>query len=354
MKLSLNKYYILFSLIGWILLFLFTLALRKIIGVEVSPDRFKYLITESVTCGVLAYSTTFIVSIFIDLSVNFNNIRRIDIYKVLVLFILAQLLYSILIWPLLDMIDFWGASLGSIKKATFLVRSFNAIYFATLYFIWLFVFITIKMYYHVNVVKMKQFQLESSLKESQLNTLKGRINPHFMFDSVNNIRGLMLEDVNKARQILTSLSETLRYSLTKNSLDSITLEDELDVVDKYVEISKIQFEDRLQFQKEVDPHTLSIEIPPMLVQMLVENAIKHGVSNLKEGGVLRLSTGIIDNILKIEVSNPGQLKEVKNTTKLGLKNIEKRLRLLYGNKAKFTLESFEDKVKAIVKIPLEA
>ena len=164
----------------------------------------------------------------------------------------------------------------------------------------------------------------------------------------------MLEDVNKARQILTSLSETLRYSLTKNSLDSITLEDELDVVDKYVEISKIQFEDRLQFQKEVDPHTLSIEIPPMLVQMLVENAIKHGISNLKEGGILRLSTGIIDNILKIEVSNPGQLKEVKNTTKLGLKNIEKRLRLLYGNKAKFTLESFEDKVKAIVKIPLEA
>jgi len=193
MKLSLNKYYIVFGLIGWILLFFFTLAVRKMIGVEVPPERVKYLIMESIACGTLAFSTTFIVSLFIDFRVDFNNIMQSDIYKIIVLFIVIQLLYTWLVWPLLDAVDFWGGSLGKSSDMTFIPLLFNAIYFATLYIIWLFVFFTIRMFHHLNDVKLKQFKLESSLKESQLNTLKGQVNPHFMFNSLNNIRGLILE-----------------------------------------------------------------------------------------------------------------------------------------------------------------
>jgi len=352
MKLSTNKYYIIFCLIGWILIFFFTLAVRKMIGIEVPPERVKYLIAESVACGALAYITTFIVSVFIDLKVDFNNIKQTDIYKVVVLFIIIQCLYTLLIWPLLDMVDFWGGSRGTAEDMTFIPLLFNAIYFATLYVIWLFVFFTIKMYHHLKVVKLRQLQLETNLKESQLNTLKGQINPHFMFNSLNNIRGLMLEDVNRARNMLTNLSETLRYSLTKSEVDSIALEDELEIVENYVEISKIQLEDRLQFETRIDENTLDKQIPPMIIQMLVENAIKHGISSLKTGGVLSLSSHITGEVLEIEVANPGSLKEAKNTTRLGLENIKRRLQLLYGESATFNLKEEDDKVIAIVNIPL--
>ena len=353
MKLSLNKYYLIFNLIGWVLIFFFTLAVRKMIGVEIPPERVKYLIAESVACGTLAYLLTFIVSYFIDVKVDFNNIKRSDVFKVILFFLGIQFIYTLLLWPLLDVIDFWGGSRGTSSDMTFIPLLFNAIYFATLFVIWLFVFFTIKMYHHLNVVKVKQLELESNLKESQLNTLKGQINPHFMFNSLNNIRGLMLEDVGRARNMLTNLSETLRYSLTKSDVDSIALEDELEMVENYIEISRIQLEDRLQFETKIDENTLNKQIPPMIIQMLVENAIKHGISSLKTGGILSLSTHIINNVLEIEVSNPGKLKETNNTTKLGLKNIKRRLELLYGNRATFNLNEADNKVIATVKIPLE-
>jgi LytS/YehU family sensor histidine kinase len=134
----------------------------------------------------------------------------------------------------------------------------------------------------LNKSRETRLELESNLKESQLNTLKGQINPHFMFNSLNNIRGLMLEDVTAARNMLTSLSETLRYSLTKSESNSIALEDELDMVKNYIELSKIQLESRLQFESFIDENSLSTQIPPMIIQMLIENAIKHGISNLIE------------------------------------------------------------------------
>ena len=357
MKLSLNKYYIVFSLVGWILLFLFTLTIRKIYLFEsedISEARFVYLWVEGITCGFLAYGLTFIVSLFIDLKLNFSNIKRLDIIKVLVLFLIIQLLYSLLIWPLLDFVDVFGGSIKSVPGGplTLAGKVSNFLYFGTLFIIWLFVFLTIKIYYQLKKIQLTQLQLEANLKESQLNTLKGQINPHFMFNSLNNIRGLMLEDVSKARNMLTNLSETLRYSLTKSDVNSIPLEDELEMVENYVAISKIQFEDRLQFETHIDKESLDKQIPPMIIQMLVENALKHGISNLKNGGKVSLSTTIKDHQLQIEVANSGVLKKGESTTELGLQNIKKRLELLYGQDATFTLKEIENKVVATIIIPL--
>jgi LytS/YehU family sensor histidine kinase len=225
-------------------------------------------------------------------------------------------------------------------------------HFIAYFLVWLFVVLTLKLVHHINTIKVKQLQLEANLKEAQLNTLKGQINPHFMFNSLNNIRGLMLEDVSKSRNMLTNLSETLRYSLTKSDVNSISLEDELEMVENYVEISKIQFEERLQFESHIDEASLEKQIPPMIIQMLVENAIKHGISNLKSGGKVSLSTQIEDNQLQIEVANSGTLQTSADTTQLGLENIKKRLELLYGNKAVFTLKEIENQVVATIKMPL--
>ncbi|GGD29452.1 sensor histidine kinase [Hyunsoonleella pacifica] len=352
MKLSVNKYYIIFAAIGWVLLFTTTLAIPKIfIRSEELEYKFKlYFWAESMLCGVFAFLCSYIISLFIDYKLNIANLKQ-NILKLIIVFVGVQLLYSLIIWPILDVAAFHIR--GTNTSVTFKGKIYNLFYFMTLFFVWFFVFLTIKIYHQLKSVQLKQIQLESNLRESQLNTLKGQINPHFMFNSLNNIRGLILEDVNKARVLLTSLSETLRYSLTKSDSNSIALEDELDMVENYIAVSKIQFEDRLTFIMNIDESSLNIKIPPMIIQMLIENAIKHGISNLKDGGKISLSSKVADNQLKVEVSNTGHLTQTKKGTQLGVQNIKRRLELLYGERATFNLEELNSNVVATIKIPLQ-
>jgi LytS/YehU family sensor histidine kinase len=158
----------------------------------------------------------------------------------------------------------------------------------------------------------------------------------------------------------------LRYSLTKNNINKIALTEELEMVDNYVALSKIQLEERLKFTKEVATKILKIEIPPMLIQILIENAIKHGISNLPNGGKVTLKINKKATDLIIEVRNTGELvytventktdaeinSALKKSTKLGLENIKKRLALIYGKKAKFTLNEIENEVVARIVLPL--
>ena len=217
---------------------------------------------------------------------------------------------------------------------------------------WVFCYYTIILLLKSNKDKIERLELDTTLKEAQLNTLKGQINPHFIFNSLNNIRGLMLEDVEKSRDMLTKLSEMLQYALTKNTVDSIAVEEELEMVENYIELAKIQMEDRLEFEKNVAKGTLKTSIPPMIIQLLVENAAKHGISNLKEGGKISIDIFRADSTLNIQVKNTGKLQIGKDSTRLGLKNIQQRLRLLYENKASFSLKEVDDEVVANIKIPL--
>lgn len=219
-------------------------------------------------------------------------------------------------------------------------------------FFWVTFYIVIKSLARLRKNKIDRLKLETALKDSQLNTLKGQLNPHFMFNSLNNIRGLMLEDVEKARDMLTRLSEMLRYSLNMNKVDAIRIEEELEIVDNYIALSKIQLEDRLVYEQDVKEGLTQIKIPPMILQMLVENAIKHGVSNQKEGG--KISLIITDNGEKIilQVNNTGTLKTVTDSTQIGVNNITKRLELLYGSEASFTLTEVANEVHAIIQIPV--
>ena len=287
--------------------------------------------------------------------IQFDNLKGIDVFKILGLLIASILLfyitYSLYIQFvyhfIYDRADIFDHDSQGLKGNLIFIINYS-IYFL----VWAGFYVAVKGLVELNNGRETRLQLESNLKESQLNTLKGQINPHFMFNSLNNIRGLMLEDVDRARNMLTSLSETLRYSLTKSDSNAIALEDELEMVENYIEISKIQFEDRLEFHTNIDKSTLNIQIPPMIIQMLVENATKHGISNLKEGGNISLSTTLKTNQLLIEVANTGRLSQSKDSTQLGLKNIEKRLELLYGEAATFNLKEKENQVIATIKIPV--
>jgi len=219
-------------------------------------------------------------------------------------------------------------------------------------FFWILLYVAIKSIARMQRNKMDRLRLEASLKESQLNTLKGQLNPHFMFNSLNNIRGLMLEDVSKSREMLTRLSEMLRYSLNVNKVDAIQIEQEVETVANYVALSKIQLEDRLQYEQEVDESLLQVKIPPMILQMLVENGIKHGVSAQKNGGKIKLIVTDNNQEIILQVNNTGTLKSETDSTKIGVDNIKKRLELLYGEKATFILKEVANEVQAVIKIPV--
>lgn len=318
----------------------------KIIDLEKNKELVNYLLLESFTWFFVGIILTAGIQIGLEKFTKNKSVKDKVVYLIPFM-IIASVLFNFIFWPIVDaLFEYFMHKVSYHGK--FATRIFNWLN----WIIWFVCYTAFNLYHEVKETKLKNAELDATLKESQLNTLKGQINPHFMFNSLNNIRGLMLEDVNKARNMLTSLSETLRYSLTQNNINAIALEDELEMVEKYVDISKIQFENRLQFELAVDESSLSIQIPPMLIQMLVENAIKHGISNIKHGGKISVIAKVVNNLLLIKVVNSGNLQSNKRGTQVGIQNIKKRLDLLYDKKATFSLHQEEKNVVATIQIPL--
>ena len=299
-----------------------------------------------ITSGIIASTA---LRVYLKRNISFNKFNTKEWKHIIIGYITASILFSAFMFlaiPLSNVLNDAPKPISTLAIISSVVNAFIFIFF------WLILYFSIKLTRQYRSNQIKNLQLEAELKDSELNTLKGQINPHFMFNSLNNIRGLMLEDVEKSRDMITRLSEMLRYSLTKNKVDTITLKEELDMVDNYIELSKIQFEDRLQFSSQVDDNLLAVDIPPMIIQMLIENAIKHGISNLREGGNIQLSISEAQKQLQIKVSNSGTLTENSTSTQVGLQNIKKRLALLYKNNASFNLKAENNTVIATIKLPL--
>ncbi|MET0466568.1 MAG: histidine kinase [Chitinophagaceae bacterium] len=190
-------------------------------------------------------------------------------------------------------------------------------------------------------------------KDAQLDNLSSQLNPHFFFNSLNSIKALVLEDPHAARRAIDLLSELLRTALYKRDEMLIPLKDEIALIEDYLELEKIRFEKRLETNIEVDPRLLQTPIPPLSIQALVENAIKHGVTRRKEGGRIMISITEENGFLKTNVSNSGKLTEV-TTEGLGLNNLQERLNLQFNGRASFELTATSDEiVSATLKIPLK-
>ncbi|WP_036386092.1 sensor histidine kinase [Muricauda sp. MAR_2010_75] len=317
-----------------------------------SPQLLLYSVVMGTFLGIFSTS---LLRWYLKRSVQFESFGGKDFIKILISFLLTALVFGALNTLFGFLYVKFGPTLTEAEHNMFKnydnigIQVLNSLF---LIGAWTVTYLVIKLLLKLNQDRIERLELNTHLKQAQLNTLKGQINPHFMFNSLNNIRGLMLEDVEKSREMLTKLSEILRYSLTKNNINAISVREELEVVDNYIDLSKIQFENRLEFVKNVEANTLDIQIPPMIIQLLVENAIKHGISNLKRGGAITLNIKKEEAILVIEVRNTGKLQITKDSTQLGLKNIEQRLKLLYADKASFSLEEVSDEVLALIKIPL--
>jgi two-component system, LytTR family, sensor kinase len=196
---------------------------------------------------------------------------------------------------------------------------------------------------------------EAAVKDFELRTLKSQLNPHFMFNALNSIRALIKEDPGNAQTAVTKLSNILRYSLKMEKIETVKLEEEMQTVSDYLALETIRFEERLRFNINIDPKTAKIEIPPMMIQTLVENGIKHGLSKQTGGGEIFINSCIDNSSLHIKIKNTGNIneEELHNSQGFGINNTKHRLHLLYGEKASFTIQNCsENEVLAEVIIPI--
>ncbi|HEX7690794.1 MAG TPA: histidine kinase, partial [Sediminibacterium sp.] len=136
--------------------------------------------------------------------------------------------------------------------------------------------------------EIQKVRLESLVKELELKTIKSHINPHFIFNALNSIRALVDENPERARTAITELSNILRSSMQTEKQETVPFEKELNIVKDYLALEHIRFEDRLQVEYDIDEDTLDQPVPPMMLQTLVENAIKHGISKQKDGGQIKV------------------------------------------------------------------
>lgn len=205
---------------------------------------------------------------------------------------------------------------------------------------------------------------EYALSRGQLELLMQQLNPHFLFNMLNNIRALILENPQKARDALTQLSDMLRYSLQANQQTQVKLCDELVIVEQYIALNKIQYEQRLVFTHHIDSEAYSAMIPRLLLQQSIENAIKHGIANLTDGGTIELTVRCLNGVIEIVLVNPMAAhkastkplvkpqRAVRNTG-IGLANSRARLQLMYGKQAslKFKTDTQTRRATLTMRLP---
>jgi sensor histidine kinase YesM len=216
-------------------------------------------------------------------------------------------------------------------------------FFAIVFFIWTLFYFT---YYFVEQYN-KSIKYEASRIEIELSNLKSQLNPHFIFNALNSIRALVDENPKKSKQAINYLSNILRNSLAVDRIGLTNFEDELKIVKDYLSLESIRFEERLKTEFDIHPDSNQFLVPPLMIQTLVENGIKHGISKLTEGGTITLQTIVEDATLIIRIRNSGQYQAyhvngIKRKGGLGLKNTAQRLKLLYGENASFKIENESD------------
>jgi len=195
-------------------------------------------------------------------------------------------------------------------------------------------------------------QLLIIAKQAQLDNLSAQLNPHFLFNSLNSIKSLIVDNPKIARRAIDLLSDLLRSSLYEKDHVLITINEELSLVKDYVELEKLRFEERLNIKIDVEDALKSLKIPPLSIQLLVENAIKHGIDKRLEGGLVDISIIEINNAIEIVIKNHGKLNS-ENQRGLGLNNLKERLLLQYKGEAQFKIESLSNElVVASLIIPI--
>ena len=262
---------------------------------------------------------------------------KVQIFYLIVLTFVFAILFGIL----MEAVDYLiGYNPEKLQKYTKLQRlffsSFNAMW---LLLVWNMIYY---IYHYVETNRRQEldtFRLEATVKELELKTIKAHINPHFIFNALNSIRALVDENPERARTAITELSNILRSSMQAEKMETVPLLQELDIVKDYLALEHMRFEERLKIEMDIYEDTLNQPVPPMMLQTLVENAIKHGISKQVSGGFVKIISNFKDNHHELIVLNSGTLNGYIGSSQdgFGIKSTQERLNLLYQGKANFQI-----------------
>lgn len=338
-----NSSYWLLQSIGW-----FTYAM---IGVIVS-----FLFYDSVDVWVILAQffgaiVMFLSTHLLRYKMKLDGWLRLKIQKLILRLVPTLMVISILANGIVvgytmlttDIID-----VDNFSPLVFLLFSFQTfVYFS----LWTAVYLIIYFFRNYKKEEVEKWQLQTAVKDAELIALKAQINPHFLFNALNNIRALILEDHMKARDMVSHLSELLRYSIQFNDNEKVTIDEELEIVNKYLELESIHYENRLHYEILTKEELGKCRIPPMLIQLMAENAVKHGISQVKNGGDILISVSKEGKNLVLEVCNTGKLKKNLGSG-IGLKNATDRIRILFDSEPDLELKQQGNMVSSKLKLPL--
>ena len=209
--------------------------------------------------------------------------------------------------------------------------------------------------YAVSRRRAKQFEAEALrlqvlAKDAELRALQAQVNPHFFFNSLNSLRGLIFENPNAAAQMIDQLAGIMRYALQAGDA-AVLLTKEMEAVNAYLAIEKIRFEDRLRIEINIENGLHEMLLPPMALQTLVENAVKFGVERNRLGSTIRITARLHDGMVQIEVANEGSIAPFADSTKLGIANTRKRLQLLLNPAATLEIREEQGWVRVLMQWP---
>ena len=257
--------------------------------------------------------------------------------------------------------DAWMDKMGA--AAEFLEKVYYTEYFTAGWIpmvAWSIGYFGIKYYQIFQEIQKSALKSAAMAHEAQLKMLRYQLNPHFLFNTLNAISTLVLErQTDAANHMVTRLSSFLRYSLDNDPMQKITLDQELAALKLYLDIEKVRFEERLSLELDIDEDASSALIPSLLLQPLVENAIKYGIALAEEGGHLRIAAKVFAGDLLIQLSDDGPGVElvdgkIPDANGVGLRNTQERLFELYGNQHSFRLSQTEPHGLTIsIRIPFE-
>jgi sensor histidine kinase YesM len=329
------------QLIGWGLFYALIIGLNLTTGlIKVTPTFIALSIQSYLLSIFITHAMRFIILKFHWLKLNIWAL----VLKSFILSVVFAFTYETIDHFISDFvkIDFYSDP----SKAEYSISNFFASVFlyVILFTLWLSFYYSYLFIEKSRKQEIKNLQFEASKNEIELKNLRAQINPHFLFNSLNSIKALIEIDKTEAKEAITKLSNLLRQSITLSKNKLITIKQELEVVETYIKLEKIRFEERINAELNIDKDALNCKIPPLMIQTLVENAIKHGISKSINGGIIKVNISKLKHSVNILIENTGQLKPLAKHSGIGIENTKKRLNILFGKTAKFKIYQCKDLV----------
>lgn len=340
--LRINRLFWIINFAGWfIYAFVFYLFLRK--GMH---NNFREFFLWFIT-----YATGFLVTIPLRYSFRYFSKKYPSINVIAIVVIIGSILGTF-VWYIIDnslSFPLWEedkqASFQMFKSVKFLFKR-NLVSMLIL-LTWGALYFGIKFFIDYQTEKKQKEEALLLAQRAELEMLRYQLNPHFLFNALNSVRGLIDENTNNAKDMITELSEFLRYTLIHKDVAFVPLSNELEAIKHYLAVEKKRFEEKLDIKYEISKEASNQSVLSLLLHPLVENAVKHGMKNSPLPLKISILAGFENNILIIRICNSGKWIEdndSKGSTRTGLSNVQRRLKNAYGEKFKFDVQKSDNQV----------